>query len=260
MKGKEHQISDKRKIKLVIYEVKDVNQDIALQEVNTYTIGKASLKFDTPNSTALYLSASNRELKQAKHIYSSLIEPKLKKRESFELSDVDTANLYDYFEYIKMSIIMAYTAVECLCNALIPRDFSYYERHGDGDRLWDNAEIQRWKSTTQKLRQILPKALNMKDPGQFKCYATFAKLEMIRNEIIHTRSVLPIEIIEQEKLYSQLLQSRIFNLVKSAELLIKELQSALPYNKEMPILYNTEPIEKIKINSWDDLKLTKASD
>jgi hypothetical protein len=108
-----------------------------------------------------------------------------------------TARLYDYFEHVKMSVIMAYTAVECLSNALIPVDYSYTETTSDSERLWDFNEMQRWKSTTQKLRQTLPKALNMKDPGQFKSYSTFCKLKEIRNEVIHTRSVLPKDIKTQ---------------------------------------------------------------
>jgi hypothetical protein len=260
MEGKTHHISDKRKVKLVIYEVQDVNEDIAMQELVTLRIGKAQIKFDTPNSTAMYLNASERELKVAKSIHKSLIEPKSQTREFYDFSDEDASKLYDYFEHIKMSIIMGYTAVECLCNALIPNEYSYIEKGKDGDRLWDCKEIQRWKSTTQKLRQILPKALNMKDPGQFKSYSTFCKLEELRNEIIHTRSVLPKDIKEEDRLDYQLLQSRVFNLIGSAKKLTKELHGALPYMKEMPMLYETEDIDKIKIKSWEELGATKTGE
>ena len=260
MEGKTHHISDKRKIKLVIYEVEDVNEDIAMQEIVRFKIGKATIKFDTPNTTAMYLNASERELRSAKALHKILIEPKLQIRESYDLSDDDASKLYDYFEHIKMSVIMAYTAVECLCNALIPYEYSYIEKGNNGDRLWDFKKIQRWKSTTQKLRQILPKALNITDPGQFKSYSTFCKLEIIRNEVIHTRSILPIEIKKEDRLDYQLLQPRVFNLIGSAKLLIKELHNALPYTKEMPMLYDTEDIDKIKIRSWNDLKLTKTGE
>lgn len=260
MEGKLHHISDKRKIKLAIYEVQDLNEDITMQELVNLKIGKAQIKFDAPNSTAMYLNASERELKAAKALHAALIEPKMRTRDSYHFVDEDATKLYDYFEHIKISIIMAYTAVECLSNALIPMDYSYIENTKDGDRLWDCKEIQRWKSTTQKLRQILPKALQMKDPGQFKSYSTFCKLEELRNEVIHTRSLLPIDIKEEDRLDYQLLQTRVFNLVGSARLLIKELHAALPYMAEMPMLYETEDIEKIKIRSWDDLPFTKTGE
>lgn len=260
MEGKLHHISDKRKVKLVIYEVEDVREDIAMQEIVHFKLGKANIRFDTPNTTAMYLNASERELKLAKEIYKSLIEPKVSTRVSYDFSDEETARLYDYFEHVKMSVIMAYTAVECLCNALIPADYSYTETTSDGERLWDFKEIQRWKSTTQKLRQILPKALNIKDPGQFKSYSTFCKLEEIRNEVIHTRSVLPKDIKTVDRLDYQLLQPRIFNLVTSAKALIKEIRAALPYTKEMPMLYDTEDIDKIKVKSWYDLGYSKSGE
>ncbi|MCX2492634.1 hypothetical protein OQX63_04070 [Pedobacter sp. PF22-3] len=260
MEGKTHHISDKRKVKLVIYEIQDVNEDVSMQEIVQFKIGKAKIKFDTPNSTALYLNASERELKSAKLLHKSLLEPKLQTRESYDFSDEDSSKLYDYFEHIKMSIIMAYTAVECLCNALIPRNYSYTEQGKDGVRLWDYKEIQRWKSTTQKLRQILPKALNMKDPGQFKSYSTFCKLETVRNEVIHTRSIIPKDIKIDYRLDYQLLQPKIFNVISSAKSLIKELHGALPYTREMPMLYETEDIDKIKVKSWDDLGLIQTGD
>jgi hypothetical protein len=57
-----------------------------------------------------------------------------------------------------------------------------------------------------------------------------------------------------------LLQPRIFNLVASAKGLIKEIRAALPYTKGMPILYDTEDIDKIKIKSWDDLGFSKSGE
>ena len=260
MEGKLHHVSDKRKVKLVIYEVQDMGEDITMQEVVTLKVGKSTIKFDNPNSTAMYLNASERELKTAKRLHKELIEPKISTRSSYDLSDDDVVKLYDYFEHIRMSIIMAYTAVECLCNALIPKEYSYVDKTTEAERIWDFKEIQRWKSTTQKLRQILPNALKMKDPGQFKSYSTFCKLESIRNEVIHTRSILPKDLKMEERLDFQLLQPRVFGLVGSAKALIKEIQKALPYNKEIPMLYDTEDIVKIKTNSWEDLGLTKVGE
>jgi len=260
MAGKSHHITDKRKVKLVIYEVQDLNEDIALQELATLKVGKATIKFDSPNATAMYLNASERELEIAKNLYKELIEPKISTRSHYDLSDGDVIKLYDYFEHIKISIIMAYTAVECICNALIPKGYTYVEKNKDGERTWDFKEIERWKSTTQKLRQILPNALAMKDPGQFKSYSTFCKLESIRNEVIHTRSILPINLKMAERLDYQLLQPRVFGLVVSAKALIKEIKAALPYNQEIPMLYETEDIVKIKIKSWEDSGLTPSGE
>lgn len=257
MKPVDHQISDKRKIKPIVYEVKNTNEDITLQEIMSFKVGKSTLKFATPNSTAIFINIAEKELKEARSIYNQLIEPKRKIRGSFRLSDSDMSRLYDYFEHIKTSIIMAYTSVECVCNALVPWDYSFTEIDKNGiERVWNNKEIQRKKSTSQKLREILPKALNIKNPGQFKHYPTFIKLEELRNDIIHTRSVLPKDIKEREILYCKLLQDNVFKKIKSAYLLIQELHSSMPTHKVMPILYDTENLEKGKINSLDDINLT----
>ncbi|GAB2686667.1 hypothetical protein GCM10027037_05830 [Mucilaginibacter koreensis] len=258
--GITHHISDKRKAKLLIYEVEDLNEDIAMQEIATLRIGKSTISFDMPNATAMYLNASDRELKLAKSIYKNLIEPKLSTRTLYVLANDEITQIYDYFEHVKVAIIMAYTAVECLCNALIPPGYSYTEKGKDGERIWDVKEVQRWKSTTQKLRQILPNALKMKDPGQFKSYSTFSKLEDIRNEVIHTRNVAPKDIKTEDRIDYQLLQPRIFKLVDSARSLIKEMHAALPYNKEMPMLYETENVAKVKLKTWDDLGAVKTGE
>ncbi|HEY5326902.1 MAG TPA: hypothetical protein VIJ27_07870 [Mucilaginibacter sp.] len=258
MSGTTHELYDKRLKKPVIYRVADLNEDITMKEIVTMKVGKCELRFDKPNFTSIFLGKSEKELLKAKEIYKALINPKLTVRERFVLSKENTRVLFDYLEHVQSAIIMAFTAVECVANDLLPDDFVYEEkRKGEENRKYDRKDIERWISTTDKLALVIPQALKITSPKTYNFWPKFTKLKDLRNDIIHFRNLLPIEQEEKERIISLLLSDSVFGKISSAFDLIKKIQSDLPPHAKMPILKNTETIDPIEIPTWDSLEVTR---
>lgn len=261
MKGPVHNLFDKRVKKPIVYRVGDLGEDVTMQEIVTFRVGKCRLRFDTPNFISIFLSSSTKELKSAEKIYNSLILPKLVKRERFDLSKQETVLLYDYLEHIQTSIIMAYTSVESLANDLIPIGFTYDERLSNGEiKKWQRADIVRWMSTTDKVSIILPLALNIISPKKNTFWPRFTKLRDLRNEIIHYSSELPADVKENERILSLLLNESVFGKINSASELIKKIYAEIPPSPVMPILNNSEEIIPNAALTWESLGLKKIDE
>jgi hypothetical protein len=258
MSNTTHELYDKRLKKPVVYRVTATNEDVTMQEIVTMKVGKCELRFDMPNFTSIFLYKSEKELFKAKEIYKKLINPKLTVRERFVLSKEETIELFDYLEHVQSAITMAFTAVECLVNDLLPNDFIYEEkRKGEKTKQYDRKEIERWISTVDKLALVIPQALKISSPKTYNFWPKFTKLKDLRNDIIHFKSVLPIEQKEQERIISLLLSDSVFGKVSSAFDLINNIQSDLPPHAKMPILKKTETINPIEISTWESLDLTQ---
>lgn len=260
MEATTHHIFDKRVQKPIVYRVGDLGEDVTMQETLNYKVGKCHLRFYKPNATAIFLSSSEKELTQAKKIYNALIINKITKRDQFNLSDDDTVLLYDYMEHIQSAIVMAFTAVECLINELVPGDFIYRKKLKDGriEEL-NRKDIERWMSTIDKITLVIPSALNINNPTTYNFWPKFTKLKDLRNDIIHSRSILPIEIEENQRIFSLLLNDSVFGKIKSASELINKIHSELPPHQVMPILKETENIEPINISTWESSGFKKIN-
>lgn len=192
-------------------------------------------------------------MERAKLLYSEIILPRIKVRERVTLSNIETVRMYDYFEEIQAAVIMIYSAVESLSNSLIPDDFSLKETKNGVAVVIEKEFIERNKSTSDKLKDIIPAAYKISSPTKFKCWGRFKELEKLRNDIIHPKGASMQNKIQTKHILAQILDDTIFAKVKAANDLIKELAKLLPYHIEYPILYNSEPIVPKTINSWDDL-------
>src|SRR5690606_6291552 len=107
----------------------------------------------------------------------------------FHFSPDETVSLFDYLEHIQTAIITLYSAIESLINILIPDDFILEERNNKGIKeMWDKSAIERWKSTSEKLKVIIPKALTITNPTSYKCWSKFCEFEALRNDIVHIKS------------------------------------------------------------------------
>jgi len=149
---------------------------------------------------------------------------------------------------------MAFTAVECLANELIPQDFVFHQKFKDGTfKHWERKEIERWMPTIDKIALVIPIALKIANPTTYNFWPKFTKLKDLRNDIIHFRSVLPIEVKENERIFSLLLNESVFGKIKSASELINKIHGELSPNHLMPILRDTESINPIEIPTWDSL-------
>jgi len=48
-----------------LYEVKNTNEDVTVQEIKSWRVGKCILKLDAPDSTPIFLNIGEKELKAA---------------------------------------------------------------------------------------------------------------------------------------------------------------------------------------------------
>jgi len=96
-----HNIFDKRLKKLVVYRVKDSGEDVTVEHLETYQVGKAHLTFRTPNIVALYLSMSEKVQGGAQHLYNKIIKPQLKQAQRFDLTDEGTVDCLIILNYYK---------------------------------------------------------------------------------------------------------------------------------------------------------------
>ena len=260
MTTKDHEIFDIRQKKPKVYAVEDINQDITVQQIETYKNGKGEVRFATPNVTAIFLNVSKKALDNAKNLHNSLLRSKEAFGGLHVFTEAETIMLYDYFENIQTSIITLYSAIESLVNILIPDNFVLEVNNNKGIKeIWDKSAIERWKQTREKLKDILPRALNIPSPTSYNCWSRFTQFEDIRNDIIHIKSTSLTNKQNDEKLMGILISSTIFSKIDAGKELIKELSRAVPNHYEMPMLKNTETIIAIKIKTWEDLKLTKVS-
>jgi hypothetical protein len=259
MEGPIHHLFDKRVQKPVVYRVDDLGEDVTMQEILTYKVGKCHLRFDKPSTTSIFLSSSDKELKKAKEIYNSLILPKITKRERFDLSKEDTVVLYDYLEHIQSAIVMAFTAVECLANELVPQGFVFHQKLKGGEvKEWQRKDIERWMSTIDKIVLVIPSALSITNPTTYNFWPKFTKLKDLRNDVIHSTCVLPVDVEENERIFSLLLNESVFGKIKSVSELINKIHAELPPHQVMPILKETETINPINIPTWDSLGVTRV--
>jgi len=152
---------------------------------------------------------------------------------------------------------MVCSSVESLTNALIPDDFVFEEKVKDKINTLNKAEIEKSKSTIDKLKFIVPQALKIKSPSTFKCWSKFTDLVKLRNDIIHTKTTTVEQRKEKNGIINLLINTKIFGQINSAFELLKELKKLIPTHAEYPIIYNTEPLETITINSWDSLGINQ---
>ena len=90
--AKDHPVSDKRQKKPMVYKVLDLNEDITIVLIETYKNGKGEIRFNSPNLTSLFMSASDKALTSAKEIYNQLIKPKQSIREGLFLPKLRPVN------------------------------------------------------------------------------------------------------------------------------------------------------------------------
>jgi hypothetical protein len=254
MEYNNHDMFDKRLKKPKVYRFSSTNEDVTVQQIQTYIVGKSSIRFNSPNIIALFINKSEKELEQAISLYNSIIKPKVNKKEAFVLDEPSTVQFYDYLEYIQTSIITLYSAIESLVNVLIPKEFKWEEVTSKGVKeIWDKSAIERWKPTSEKLTKILPMALCIKSPNTFNYWSVFKEFEVLRNSIIHVKDESLHHADNDKTIIGLLLNESVFKKIESAKNLISDLAKLLPGHDEYPIMQTVEDLVPIVKESWEDL-------
>lgn len=225
-------VNNARKLRPVGLISKKHNRLVAFEYNLNLEVNGKEFSFRTPNNIAVCLNVGNREYEKAKTLYSALIYPKLvagKNKITFEDSELE--KLYDYFEHIQTSLIFIYTAVEAFANVAIPETFTHEKlNHRKVKESYNKESIERWLSTTEKICDILPVILEVSSPKDESFWGNFKKLEEIRNNIIHQKTIANEKNINAQFL-KDFFDENIFNIIRSGYLVIEYFcnKTAVPH-------------------------------
>ena len=244
-----HEMFDKRQKLPRIMEIESTSEVLTLNEIESFNLGNWKIRFIAPNITALFLEKAEKEKRLALHIYNKIIKPKTSANITNKLTEKECTEFYDYFEHIQTSVIMMFSAVESLVNVLIPENFIYMKKQKCKEEFQslDKQKIQRYCSIEDKLVKILPEALNIESPNQFRCWKNFKLLKKFRDDIIHTKDENTKLLIDKS------IDFKIFNKIDSARQLIIDLKKLLLFNNKFPML---ELKEELIIESYKSMEHT----
>ena len=201
----------------------NLNREITLP--NNWQIVNKTTGFvmDKPNDIAMYRSIANKSISRAKEIWKTLKDCN---PHGLILSDKKTGNFFDYFEEVIQAFITSYTTIECMANICIPYGFVHsYQKKGLTVTL-TKVEIEQKTPLAEKLKIIIPAALNIPSPVNEKWWHKFKELEDIRNEIIHTKKSTA------ENRYSIYISEDVFQILEIHNTVVEH------YAKQLCILKN----------------------
>lgn len=221
-KEKRPQKPELRELRPFIIVAKKQQKTFVLGHNEILNVNGQKIDFTGPNNIAICLSISEREYEISQKMWIKYILPKIKKNQKeVTFTHKQTSKVYDYFEHLQTSIIFAYTAVEAFGNVAIPEEFTYEKTNNKKVKeIWTKENIERWLPTTEKICEILPKILQTSSPKDEKFWLDFKKLEEIRNEIIHQKTVTN-ELNVSSKYLHEFFSSKIFDIIRSGFLVIE---------------------------------------
>lgn len=242
-KNKKIKVNDVRMCQPVGFRSKQEKKVMFVQLTETYEHNGRNVYFYRPNNVSLCLNISKKESENAQIIYKRLIEPKLSSNEgkSIEFKEEDTATLYDYFEHVHKSLIFIYTAVEAFANLAIPKTIEYEKLNNKGIKeIWSKENIERWMPTSEKL-------INTTSPKDTDYWSKFKKLEGMRNDLIHQKT------ISDMKVFIQFLDKEIFDLINSGFKLINFFCKESSDNPFFPMGFGKTDVIINDVDKFDDI-------
>lgn len=221
---------DIREARLLRIRSKSDNKIYSLAHGENTNVLDKTIFYTTPNNIALSMNIMKKSFKRSYDMYKKLITSKKEKK--IEFKDFEKFELFDLFEELQASIIFGYIAVEAFTNAAIPEDFTFKKINEKGiEETWNKENIERWMQTSEKITKVLPEILKSTDIKAESFWSNFKKLEKIRNEIIHQKTINKGTELNQS-LYKDMLSSTIFDVIKSSLKVIDffyNLNNAHPY-------------------------------
>jgi len=221
---KDYEIFDKRIMKPITYQLsfeeEKVEGSMVSQIVDEVQIGKKKLEYFVPNNVGILLSIAKKSNDEAKRYFKEHFESNQN-----EVSEVDKIELFkrrstevcNYIELIQTSIVFTYTTLEAFSNLSIPEEFFYIQKVKNKgiDERYDKEAIEKWINLTTKLNNILPDIYRTKKLQETNLWSYFIKLEKLRHEIIHQKS------IDRTELYKVYFNNDIFKVSSIGEEIIK---------------------------------------
>lgn len=231
---------------------KDGNKVVSVQQVTSFSFKNCKISFPTPNSVSLFLSKSWKEYQAAASIYKSVFVEKIQGKDHYHVSNEDLPQIFDYLEHIQASIISIYSALEALCNVAIPNNYSHTKVNGKGvTEIWNKSNIERWITTEEKLRSIVPEILKIESPKKLPLWKRFESLKSIRDSIIHQKQSKKDPNNIESDFLSSLLDESIFNLVMAGFEIIQYFHNADQMHTYFPMLSAEIPVKVNFVERFD---------
>lgn len=247
-----HKLIDKRLVRPQLFNGKKQKQSILIQPITELVINNKKISFYTPNSVSLCLSISSKEWTIAEKIFKELIEPRLREVAPYTFDEKLTSKLFNYFEHVQTSIIFSYNAVESFANGSIHKDFTYERTNNKGIKeVFDKNTIERWLSTSEKIKEILPLIYKKDFPAKDKMWNDFVKLESIRNDIIHPKTAKSGTTLEGT-FFKYLMEPEVFKLIKSSFKLINYFIDGDKFHPSAPFGFGNDLIPPIEVDDLEE--------
>ena len=153
-----------------------------------------------------------------------------------------------------MSLIFIYTAVEAFSNIAIPPDYEIERiNHKKVKEIWGKENIERWKSTSEKIGDILPDIFKIENPKNEKFWSNFKKLEEIRNDIIHQKTIKNNTDVYSEY-FNYFFDHSIFEIIRSGFLVIQYFCLKSDESKiYFPLGIRTDSFDPIEVDDINDV-------
>jgi hypothetical protein len=103
----------------------------------------------------------------------------------------DHTPLFNYFEAVIAEVVCSHSAIEAAVNEMIPEAFVYHRSRKSGQEAvsMTRHEIERAVSLDEKLKKVLPQALNIANPAGGNLWPAYQELQDLRDRLIHLKSV-----------------------------------------------------------------------
>ncbi len=229
-KPSKNKLPDRRELRPVFIHAEKQVKTFVLGQNEIYELNKKVIDFTAPNNIAICLNISNREYEIALQKFLKLISPKFNNKSTrITFDETEISELYDYFEHLQISLLFAYTAVEAFGNIAIPENYTFEKFNNKKVKeIWTKESIERWLSTSEKIGEILPAILGVEPPFNEAFWPQFKKLEQIRNEIIHQKTVNDKRNVSSKYLH-EFFSRDIFDIIRAGFLLIEYFCSKVEY-------------------------------
>ena len=145
--------------------------------------------FGLPSAPALFINMAFSAYRQRASInVSKLFDNHPRPQGSYPN---DHTPLFNYFEAVIAEIVCSHSAIEAAVNEVIPEALVYQRSRKSGQEAVSltRHEIERTVSLDEKLKKVLPQALNIANPAVGNLWPAYQELRDLRDRLIHLKSV-----------------------------------------------------------------------
>jgi len=221
----DYKIFDKRIMKPITYQLsfeeEKTEGSMVSQIIDDVQIGKKKLEYCMPNNVGVLLSIAKKANEQAQEYFKKHFEDiqqnDVDKEDKIELLKRKSTEVCDYIELIQSAIVFSYTSLEAFSNLSIPENYFYIQKVKNKgiDERYDKEAIEKWINLNTKLNLILPEIYKTKKLQETNLWSYFTKLEKLRHEIIHQKS------IDRTEFYKAYFNRDIFKISNIGEDIVK---------------------------------------